>query len=122
MKLSSSPSEILKSHFEKMKEVIPEVYEDKSPDETREAKLFALMKRTLSIIDAVYFQNRDMFTVARIEEYGKILEELKILGFDYHGNTELIEKAAAATIMNAKKPMEKAKGKTDKEESTKKAI
>lgn len=122
MKMSNSPSEILKSHFEKMKEVIPEVYEEKSPDETREAKLFALMKRTLGIIDAVYFQNRDMFTLARVEEYGEILEELKKLGFDYHGNTELIEKAAAATIMNAKKPMEKAKGQIEKDQSSKKAM
>ena len=122
MKMKTSPTEILKSHFEKMKEVIPEVYEASSEDDTREAQLFELMKRTLSIIDAVYFQNRDMFTIARVEEYGKIIEELKELGFDYHGNTELIQKATAASIMNAKKPMEKAKGPKEEGGAAKKAM
>ncbi len=119
--MKTTASDILKSHFEKMKEVIPEVYESQQ-DETHEEKLFGLMKRTLTIIEAVYFQNRDMFTVARVEEYGKIVEELKALGFDYHGNEELINKAAAAAIMNAKKPMEKAKGKKEEDQSSKKAM
>ena len=121
MKLETTASGILKSHFEKMKEVIPEVYEAKT-DESHEEKLFGLMKRTLTIIEAVYFQNRDMFTLARVEEYGKIIEDLKTLGFDYHGNEELINKAAGAAIMNAKKPMEKAKGPKAKDQSSKKAM
>ena len=118
--MKKSPSDILKDHFEKMKEIVPEVYED--PDETREAKLFALMKRSLGIIDAVYFQNREMFTLARVEEYGQIIKELESLGFDYHGNAELIEKAASATIIQAKKPMEKAKGNKDQGKESKKAM
>jgi hypothetical protein len=111
MNLPTSPSDILKSHFEKLKEVIPSMYEEVSGNESEEEKLFDLLKRSLTIVEAVYFQNREMFTLARMEEYGKIIEELAALGYDYHGNKELMEKAAAAAIMNAKLPMEKAKGK-----------
>ena len=118
--MKTSPSEVLKSHFEQMKEVIPEIYEHNDMLEGKDQKLFALMKRTLTVIDAVYFQNRDMFTPTRAEEYANIIKELRGMGYDYNGNSDLMEKATAAALMNAKLPMEKAKGSkkssVDKEE------
>ncbi len=125
MKVKLSPSEVLKSHFEKMKEVIPEVYERNEPVESKEQKLFDLMKRTLTIVEAVYFQNRETFNLSRAEEYARVIEDLKELGYSYEGNRELLEKAATATILGAKLPMEKAKGqvvKKDKDEDSKKAM
>ncbi len=124
MKIKVSPSEVLKEHFEKMKEVIPEVYESKSTDETNEQKLFDLMKRTLTIVEAVYFQNRETFNLSRVEEYAHVIDELEKMGYSYQGNRELLEKAATATIMGAKLPMEKAKGSAQKssEDNSKKAM
>lgn len=107
---------VLSEHFERLKELIPEVYTQRFPreEETEQTKLFALLKKTLGIIEAVYLQDRDMFHQARIEEYGKIIEELRSLGYEYRGNEELLEKAANQLIMTAKKPMEKAKGSAKK--------
>ena len=116
-------SDLLKSHFDRLKEIIPEVYDSKPTEaEYREEKLFGLMKRSLSIIEAVYFQNRDLFTLARAEEYNKLIEELNDLGFSYLANEELLEKAAAATIMGGKLPMEKAKGNQSIAKKAKKAM
>lgn len=122
---SDSTTEILRAHFEKLKETLPKVYESSvQEEETTEERLFDLLKRSLTVIEAVYFQNSDMFTVSRAEEYKAIIEELKDLGFDYKGNTELIGKATTAAILEAKLPMEKAKGKakSKKSDSSRKAM
>lgn len=109
---TDSTTEILRAHFEKLKETLPKVYESSlHEEETTEGKLFNLLKKSLTVIEAVYFQNSDMFTSSRAEEYKHIIEELNQMGFDYKGNQELIDKATAAAIMGAKLPMEKAKGK-----------
>jgi hypothetical protein len=109
--MTKSTTELLREHFEKLKQSIPEVYEASSQDEeSQEDKLFGLIRRSLTIIEAVYFQNREMFTPSRAEEYTSIIDELKELGFYYSGNPELIEKAARSAILSAKKPMAKAKG------------
>ncbi|MBV6645402.1 MAG: hypothetical protein KI790_08125 [Cyclobacteriaceae bacterium] len=118
-------SEILKEHFEQLQKAVPEAYNPTEKVETQEDKLFTLIKRTLFIVEAVYFQSKDMFPPTRMEEYMSIISELKELGFDYHGNEELVEKAAAAAIMSAKLPMEKAKGDKGKKEqntSSKRAV
>lgn len=101
---------ILSDHFERLKELIPEVYSQPASfeEETDLEKMFTLMKRTLGIIEAVYLQDRDMFHDARVQEYGRIVDELGSLGFEYKGNPELLEKAANALIMAVKKPMVKA--------------
>ncbi len=106
-------TDILREHFEELKKTVPEIYakSDVIPETTKDQKLFELVKRTLRIIEAVYFQNREMFTTTRAEEYSKIINELKALGFTYVANEELLEKAAAAALIKAKMPMEKAKGK-----------
>lgn len=108
----TSQNKILTDHFERLKELIPEVYTKDLPHESQNMseRLFEVLKRSLQIIEAVYLQDREMFHSARIEEYGKIIKELKELGFEYHGNEELLEKATSGMIMAAKKPMEKAKG------------
>lgn len=111
--------DILKEHFEQLKQAVPEIYAktDASLQPTRDQKLFEMIKKTLSIIEAVYFQNKEMFTNTRAEEYSKIVAELKDMGYNYLPNDELIEKAAAAALMKAKLPMEKAKGRREGGES-----
>ncbi|MDH5609496.1 MAG: hypothetical protein OEY56_08450 [Cyclobacteriaceae bacterium] len=76
----------------------------------KQEELFGLMKRSLTIIEAVYFQSREMFTPVRAEEYSKIITELTALGYAYQGNQDIMDKAATAAILHAKLPMEKAKG------------
>lgn len=112
--MSKSTTEILREHFEQLKKSIPEVYEASTKnDETKEDKLFDLLRKSLTVIEAVYFQNSEMFTASRAEEYASIIAELKVMGYSYKGNQELIDKAARAAILSAKKPMEKAKGKKE---------
>lgn len=108
MKTAKTPIDILKAHFENLQVAVPEVYTANAMD--KEERLVALIKRTLSIVEAVYFQNESQFTLARMEEYGKVIEELKLLGHSYFGSEELLEKAASAAILNAKLPMKKATG------------
>lgn len=121
--MTPKASDLLKEHFDEMNRIIPEIYKEHEPkQETREDKLFAIMKRSLGIIEAVYFQNRDHFTLARMEEYGKLVAELNELGFDYSANPEILDKATSAAIMSAKLPMEKAGKKAAKEKKTRKAM
>ncbi len=105
-------TEILKEHFEELKKAVPEIYAKSAirPETTKDQQLFEVVKKTLQIIEAVYFQNREMFTATRAEEYSKIVKELEALGYSYGANAELLEKATAAALMRAKLPMEKAKG------------
>ena len=69
-----------------------------------------MLKHSLGVIEAVYLQNEENFSLSKSEEYAKIIEELKALGYDYQGQHELLGKAANFMIMKAKKPMEKATG------------
>jgi hypothetical protein len=112
MNPSNASSEVLKSHFEKMKQILPEVY-GRGPAKAPvvEERLLDLLKKSLSVIEAVYLQDQDLFSTAKLEQYHQIIQELKALGFDYQGNQQLMEKAAAAVILQSKLPMEKAKGK-----------
>ena len=107
-----TPTEILREHFEELKKSVPEVYAQNAtpPEETKADKLYALIRKTLNIIEAVYFQSKENFTFTRAEEYDKVIRELQDLGFSYEANTELLEKATTAALMRAKLPMEKAKG------------
>lgn len=114
---------ILSEHFERLKELIPEVYtRTYQPEETESSRLYALLKKTLGIIEAVYLQDQAMFHQARVEEYGKIIEQLRAMGYEYNGNEELLEKAASQLIMGAKKPMKKAKGARRSSEEGRKAM
>ncbi|MEQ8470405.1 MAG: hypothetical protein RIC35_04435 [Marinoscillum sp.] len=105
-------NEILSEHFERLKELVPEVYSKQSlhQHDDQSIKLYEILKRSLGIIEAVYLQNGESFKSVRIEEYGKLIRDLNNIGFDYHGNEELLEKAAGYLILQGKKPMEKAKG------------
>jgi len=113
-------TDILREHFEELKKSVPEVYaRNAAPlEETKEDKLYALVRKTLNIIEAVYFQSKENFTLTRAEEYEKVIKELQDLGFSYEANRELLEKAATASLMRAKFPMEKATG-TKKDASKK---
>jgi len=117
-------TDILKEHFEQLKNAVPEIYAQSNiqPELTKDEQLFEIVKRTLRIIEAVYFQNKDMFTVTRAEEYQKIISELQEIGYSYVANQELMEKAATAAIMQAKLPMEKAKGQKPADQSSREAI
>ncbi|MFY0686081.1 MAG: hypothetical protein JXQ90_02900 [Cyclobacteriaceae bacterium] len=108
MKAVHNPSDILKSHFDRLKEIVPEIYQHEIDTSSKEEQLFSLLKRSLGVIEAVYFQNKEMFTPARVDEYSKLIAEMKSLGFSYVANKELMEKAAAAAIMTQKLPMAKA--------------
>jgi len=107
---------MLSDHFEKLKELIPEVYSHPSLQEesSENNPLFKVVKRTLSIIEALYLQNNEALRPATIDEYAQIIHDLKNMGYNYNGNTDLLDKAAGQLIMKAKKPMKKAQGKSRK--------
>lgn len=115
---------VLSEHFERLKELMPDVYAKhfKEERETRNQKLFRMLKHSLGVIEAVYLQNSDTFSLSKAEEYSKIIDELQELGYSYSGQPELMNKAAKFMIMKAKKPMEKAKGGKKKENQDRQAM
>lgn len=115
---------VLSEHFERLKELLPDVYARhfKEDRETKNQKLFRMLKHSLGVIEAVYLQNSESFSLSKAEEYAKIIDELKELGYDYQGQHELLGKAANFMIMRSKKPMEKATGHIQKETQERKAM
>ncbi|WP_436516513.1 hypothetical protein [Ekhidna sp. To15] len=115
---------VLSEHFERLKELMPDVYAKhfKEEKETKNQKLFRMLKHSLGVIEAVYLQNSDDFSLSKAEEYSKIIAELKELGYSYPGQPELINLAAQFMIMKAKKPMEKATGGIQREKDDRKAV
>lgn len=115
---------VLSEHFERLKELLPDVYAKhfKEEKETKNQKLFRMLKHSLGVIEAVYLQNSENFSLSKAEEYSKIIEELKSIGYLYNGHPELLNMAANYLIMKAKKPMEKAKGSIQKEDQDRKAM
>lgn len=113
----------LSEHFERLKELMPEVYAKhfREERETRNQKLFRMLKHSLGVIEAVYLQNSDNFSASKAEEYSKIIEELKDLGYSYSGQPELLSLAAKFMLLKAKKPMAKAGG-TKKENTDRQAM
>ncbi|MEP0985005.1 hypothetical protein [Ekhidna sp.] len=109
---------VLSEHFDRLKELMPDVYAKhfREERETKNQKLFRMLKHSLGVIEAVYLQNRDNFSISKAEEYSKIIEELKEIGYSYSGQQELLNLAANFMIMKAKKPMVKAKGKSQENE------
>ena len=83
----------LSEHFEKLKELLPEVYAKhfKEERETKNQKLFRMLKHSLGVIEAVYLQNSEGFSMSKAEEYAKIIDELKELGYAYNGHHEFVE-------------------------------
>ncbi|RED93899.1 hypothetical protein [Marinoscillum furvescens] len=119
-------NELLADHFERLKSLVPDLYireHDRSPTPNTDA-MYGLLKRTLGIVEAIYLKNANGFNDARMEEYAKVIQELKELGFEYSGHEELMDKAASKLLMKAKKPMKRAKGGTefDQGKSDRKAI
>ena len=115
----------LAEHFEKLKSILPEIYHPKKKvSKTTSDRLLALLQSSLSVIEAVYLQNPDSFTSTRLDVYGHIVSELKDMGVDYHGNEEILSKAAGSMIMKTKKPMERAgqRGMSSDGESSKEAV
>ena len=115
---------VLSEHFEKLKSLLPEVYAKhfKEERETKNQKLFRMLKNSLGVIEAVYLQNSENFSLSKAEEYAKIIDELKALGYSYNGHHELLNKAANFMIMKTKKPMEKAKGNMKLDDQDRQAI
>ncbi|WP_370086791.1 hypothetical protein [Ekhidna sp.] len=115
---------VLSEHFDRLKELMPDVYAKhfREERETKNQKLFRMLKHSLGVIEAVYLQNSDNFSFSKAEEYSKIIEELKELGYSYSGQPELLGMAAKFMIMKAKKPMKKAKGSSRKEDQDRKAM
>lgn len=117
-------NQILAEHFERLKELIPEVYSQKVMNSggDENTQLFQLLKRSLGIVEAIYLQGGSPFNPATVEEYAKVIKEVKSMGYNYNGNEGLLEKATGQLIMKAKKPMEKAKGKKKESGSDRKAM
>lgn len=115
---------VLSEHFERLKELMPDVYAKhfREEKETKNQKLFRMLKHSLGVIEAVYLQNSDNFSLSKAEEYSKIISELKELGYSYSGQPELMNLATQFMIMKAKKPMEKAKGSVQRTNEDRKAI
>lgn len=115
---------VLSEHFERLKELMPDVYAKhfREEKETKNQKLFRMLKHSLGVIEAVYLQNSDDFSLSKAEEYSKIIGELKELGYSYSGQPELMSLATQFMIMKAKKPMEKAKGGIQREKDDRKAM
>lgn len=115
---------LLNDHFERLKELLPDVYAKhfKEERETKNQKLFRMLKHSLGVIEAVYLQNSEGFSLSKAEEYRKIIEELESLGYVYKGQPELLNKAANFMILKAKKPMEKATGSTTQKGLDRKAM
>ena len=111
----------LSEHFERLKELLPDVYSKhfKEERESKNQKLFRMLKHSLGVIEAVYLQNSENFSLSKAEEYSKIIEELQTLGYSYSGHPELLSKAANFMIMKSKKPMEKAKGSVQQDQDRK---
>ncbi|NQZ78337.1 MAG: hypothetical protein HRT61_19850 [Ekhidna sp.] len=122
--MTKEKNPVLSEHFERLKELMPDVYAKhfREERETKNQKLFRMLKHSLGVIEAVYLQNSDNFSLSKAEEYGKIIEELRELGYDYAGQPELLGKAAKFMLMKAKKPMEKAKGAKREEDTSRRAI
>lgn len=122
--MTKEKNPVLNDHFEKLKTLLPEVYSKhfKEEKETKNHKLFRMLRSSLGVIEAVYLQNSESFSLSKAEEYAKIIDELKSLGYSYNGHHELLNKAANFMIMKSKKPMEKAKGATIKEGQERKAM
>jgi hypothetical protein len=100
---------ILDDYFEQLKATIPSSDQRFVPSKPGlEDKLVDLIKQSLTVIEAVYLQNPEMFPLARVEEYHRVIEALQKLGFDYQAHHALIERAATGAILSARLPMKKA--------------
>jgi len=114
----------LVDHFEKLKAILPEVYQPRqvTTSERVNERLIKLLKNSLGVIEAVYLQNPENFTAARVEAYATILSELNELGVAYKGNEDLIGRAAGLVVLQAKMPMERAGKRTKNASEEKKAM
>lgn len=121
--MTKKKSDETNEHYEKLKELLPDVYAKhfKEKKETKDQKLFRMLRKSLGVIEAVYLQNSDTFSLSKADEYRKIIQELHSLGYGYSGHAELMNKASDFMLMKAKKPMEKAKGKNSEEQRDRKA-
>ena len=112
----------LEEHFDKLKEILPELYHpiNKLPRNISE-KLYGLLKNSLSIIEAVYLQNPDSFSSAKVDAYSEIISDLRKLGIIYRGNEDILSKAASQLLSDSKMPMERAGLRKQVEQSKKQA-
>ncbi|XOV94767.1 MAG: hypothetical protein ACFHWX_08685 [Bacteroidota bacterium] len=112
----------LKAHFEKLKELVPEIYSRKNDLYSEKERLYSLLKKSLGVIEAVYLQNQETFGKESIAEYGKIIYELELMQYDYEGNDDLLSSAAAQILMQSKKPMKKAGKSSEQSDEGREAI
>lgn len=100
----------LKQHFEQLKLIVPQVYSDITELEKRE-QVVTLLRRSLTMIEAVYLQEPALFQISRLTEYSNIVKAMEELGIHFRPNAELLKLASDKVLASAKKPMVKA-GKT----------
>tara|TARA_B100002051_G_C16489980_1_gene512395 strand:- start:135 stop:500 length:366 start_codon:yes stop_codon:yes gene_type:complete len=112
----------LKAHFERLKELVPEVYSRKNDHQAEIEQLYKLLKNSLGIVEAIHLQDNRQLHNASIEEYGKIIYQLELMGYDYEGNDDLLSTAAAQILMKSKKPMQKAGKKSSGDQDNREAI
>jgi Holliday junction resolvasome RuvABC DNA-binding subunit len=108
--MRNQSKKILDDYFEQLKASIPSSDQRFVPTTPGIAdKLVDLVKQSLTVIEAVYLQNPEMFPLARVEEYHRVIQALQDLGFDYQAHQALIQRAATGTILSSRLPMKKAK-------------
>lgn len=111
----------LVAHLDRINELLPESRQIMvAADEPAENNaLYLTLMKSLRIIEVLYMQDNQMFRMATVEEYAKIIQEMNQLGYDYTGHAEIMDKAASQLILKAKKPMKLAKGRKAIEEHKK---
>ena len=108
--MKKSSHQKIEDYFAQLKASIPSSDKRIVPHTpTTDEKLVDLIKQSLTVIEAVYLQSPESFTMARVEEYHGIIQKLSGLGFEYQAHQALIERAATGAILSARLPMQKAK-------------
>ena len=108
--MKSDSKKFLDDYFQQLKDSIPSSDQRFVPKKPALSdKLVDLIRKSLTVIEAVYLQNPEMFPLARVEEYHRLIDELHALGFDYNAHRSLIERAATGAILSARLPMKKAR-------------
>lgn len=94
---------------EKLQQLLPDVYAKHLEVESQKSEeLYQMLKRSLGVIEVMYMENSQQVSFTKAEIYAGLIRRMQSLGFDYEGNSELLEKASKHSVLKDKKPMQKA--------------
>jgi hypothetical protein len=106
--MSPKKNNVLAEHFAQLKALMPDVYTPVSKPPSREEALFELLKASLGVMEAVYVQKPEEFTLTKAETYAGIIVGLAKLQIPYAANPAILQMAGTSSNLS-KKPMERAK-------------